>query len=279
MTADSSIRFTRAGPVKARFRALGDSGTPVLLLHGLGDSADIWKNNIRCLAANHRVFAPDIIGFGFTDKPDIEYTPQVFLRFIEDFLSACAVERCHLVGHSLGGGLALNYALNHPGRVERLVLVSSAALGSEATWPLRLSTLPFLGPWALHPTRNILGLFFRRLVYDPDVIDADFVDLRYRLLLPRENRRALLRVLRSLLTVRGVRPAILNPLLENLGRIRAPTLIIWGKHDRILPLRHAYRAKAEIPGATLHVFEKCGHMPNFEYPEKFNDLVTAFLKD
>ncbi|HOX94621.1 MAG TPA: alpha/beta fold hydrolase [Syntrophales bacterium] len=279
MKADSSIRFTRVGPVKTRFRALGDSGTPVILLHGLGDSADIWKPNIQALAANHRVFAPDLIGFGFTDKPDIEYTPEVFVRFIEDFLSACAAERCHLVGHSLGGGLALKYALTHPEQVGKLVLVSSAALGPGATWPLRLSTLPFLGPWALLPTKNILRVFFKRLVYDPDVIDADFVDFRYRLLLPRENRRALLKVLRSLLTIGGVRPDLLNPVLVNLGRIRAPTLIVWGTHDRILPLSHAYRAKTEIRGATLHVFEKCGHMPNFEYPEKFNDIVTAFLKD
>jgi len=279
MTADPSIRFIRVGPIKTRFRAMGDSGTPVLLLHGLGDSADIWKHNIKALAASHRVCAPDLVGFGFTDKPDIEYTPEVFLHFIQDFLSACGIERCHLVGHSLGGGLALKYALNHPGRVDKLVLVSSAALGSEATWPLRLSTLPLLGPWALRPTRRMLSVFFKRLVYNPDVIDADFVDLRYRLLLPRENRRALLRVLRSLLTVRGVRPRILNPVLSSLGRIQAPALIIWGTHDRILPLRHAYRAKAEIPDATLQVFDQCGHMPNFEYPERFNDLVTAFLKD
>jgi len=279
MTADPSIRFIRVGPIKTRFWALGDSGTPVLLLHGLGDSADIWKHNIKALAANHRVFAPDLVGFGFTDKPDIEYTPEVFLRFIQDFLSACGIERCRLVGHSLGGGLTLKYALTHPGQVDKLVLVSSAALGPEATWPLRLSTLPFLGPWALCPTRSILFFFFRRLVYNPAVIQDDFVDHRYRLLLPRENRRALLKVLHSLLTVRGVRPQILNPVLANLGRIQAPTLIIWGTHDRILPLGHAYRAKAEIPGATLYVFEKCGHMPNFEYPEKFNDLVTTFLKD
>ena len=278
MAADPLMSFIRVGPIKTRFWALGDTGTPVLLLHGLGDSADIWKHNIKALAAGHRVFAPDLVGFGFTDKPTVEYTPEVFLRFIQDFLSACGVERCHLVGHSLGGGLALKYALTYPGRVEKLVLVSSASLGPKVTWPLRLSTLPFLGPWALHPTRRILSIFFRRLVYDPDVITDDFVDLRYRLLLPGENRRALLQVLRSLLTIRGVRPDILNPILTNLGRIQNPTLIIWGTHDRILPLRHAYRAKTEIPGAILHVFEKCGHMPNLEYPQKFNDLVTAFLE-
>jgi len=279
MTAGPLISFIQVGRINTRFWALGDSGTPVLLLHGLGDSADIWQHNIKALAASHRVCAPDLIGFGFTDKPDIEYTPEVFLHFIQDFLSACGIECFHLVGHSLGGGLALKYALTHLGRVEKLILVSSASLGPEVTWPLRLSTLPFLGPWTLHPTRRILSVFFRRLVYDPNVITDDFVDLRYRLLLPRENRRALLKVLRSLLTLRGVRPHLLNPVLTNLGRIQNPTLIIWGTHDRILPLSHAYRAKAEIPGATLHIFEKCGHMPNFEYPGKFNDLVTAFLED
>jgi 4,5:9,10-diseco-3-hydroxy-5,9,17-trioxoandrosta-1(10),2-diene-4-oate hydrolase len=278
MTADPSVRFIRVGPIKTRFRALGDSGTPVLLLHGLGDSADIWTKNIEALAAGHRVFAPDIPPFGFSDKPDIEYAPDLFLRFIEEFLSAFGIERCHLVGHSLGGGLALKYTLAHPDRVEKLVLVSSAALGSETTWPLRLSTLPFLGPWVLHPARRVLSVFFKRLVYDPAVITDDFVELRYRLLLPRENRRALLKVLRSLLTLQGVRPEHLNPVLENLGSIRASTLIIWGTHDRILPLRHAYRAKAEIPGAILHVFDRCGHMPNYEYPGKFNGLVTAFLE-
>ncbi len=278
MTRDPSTGFVRAGTIRTRFRALGDSGTAVVLLHGLGDSADIWKPNIEALASGHRVFAPDIVGFGYTDKPAIEYIPDVFLRFIGDFLSVLDIERCHLVGHSFGGGLALGFALAHPDRVEKLVLVSSAALGPEATWPLRLSTLPLLGPWILHPVRRILSVFFRRLVYDPAVITEDFVELRYRLLLPRENRRTLLKVLRSLLTLRGVRPDLLNPILENLGRIRNPTLIIWGTHDRILPLRHAYRAKEKIPDATLHIFEKCGHMPSYEYPEKFNDLVTAFLR-
>ncbi|HPC74001.1 MAG TPA: alpha/beta fold hydrolase [Syntrophales bacterium] len=278
MTADPSIRFIRVGPIKTRFRALGDSGTPVVLLHGLGDSAEIWKQNFEALAAAHRVFAPDLPGFGYTDKPDIEYTPEVFRRFIGEFLSALDIGRCHLVGHSLGGGLALQYTLTHPDQVEKLVLVSSAGLGPETTWPLRLSTLPFLGPWVLHPARRVLPVFFRRLVYDPAVITDDFVELRYGLLLPRENRRALLKILRSLLTLRGVRPAVLNPLLENLGSVRAPTLIVWGTHDRILPLRHAHRAKAGIPDAVLHVFDKCGHMPNYEYPEKFNGLVTTFLR-
>ena len=272
-------QFIQAGSIKTRYFTMGEKGPVVILLHGLGDCADVWRYNISPLAERHRVFAPDLLGFGFTDKPDIEYTPEVYLRFIQDFLSACAVERCHLVGHSLGGGLALKYALTHPGQVDKLVLVSSAALGPEATWPLRLSTLPFIGPWALHPTKEILRVFFKRLVYDPDVIDDDFVDLRYRLLLPEGNRRALLKILRSLLTIRGVHPDILNPVLTNLSRIKSPTLVIWGTHDRILPLSHAYRAKAEIPGAILHVFDKCGHMPNFEYPQKFNDLVTAFLKE
>jgi 4,5:9,10-diseco-3-hydroxy-5,9,17-trioxoandrosta-1(10),2-diene-4-oate hydrolase len=278
MTADPSVRFIRVGPIKTRFRALGDSGIPVLLLHGLGDSAEIWKQNFEALAAGHRVFAPDLPGFGYTDKPDTEYTPELFIRFIKEFLSALGIGRCHLVGHSLGGGLALKYTLTHPDQVEKLVLVSSAGLGSETTWPLRLSTLPFLGPWVLHPARRVLSVFFKRLVYDPAVITDDFVELRYRLLLPRKNRRALLKVLRSLLTLRGVRPGILNPVLENLGSIRVPTMIIWGTHDRILPLRHAHRAKAGIPGAVLHVFDKCGHMPNYEYHGKFNGLVTAFLK-
>ena len=181
-------RYIQAGRVRARYLSAGDSGTNVILLHGLGDCAEIWKHNLGALGRRHRVFAPDLVGFGFTEKPPDDYSPSLFTGFIHDFMSALGIERASLVGHSLGGGIALQYVLAFPSRVEKLVLAASAGLGLETSWPLRLSTLPFVGPWVLHPTRRILSAFFRRIVYDPAVIDRDFVDLRYRLLLPAENR-------------------------------------------------------------------------------------------
>jgi len=271
-------RYIDVEGVRTRYRLAGESGLPVVLVHGLGASAEVWQSNMDALASRHRVYAPDLPGFGRTGEPEgMNYSPAGYSRFLTGFMNALGTGRAALVGHSLGGGIALRAVLDHPGLAERLILVSSAGLGREVSLPLRAASLPFFERVFFKPSLPIFKLFLRRLVYDPAVITPEFARLYYELFFQPKTIHAFAEILRAICTLRGARPGILESIREGLGTIRTPTLVIWGRQDRILPASQAFDAAARIPGARLHVFEHCGHMPNVEYPEEFNRLVLEFL--
>ena len=264
----------------ARFLRAGEDGPPVVLIHGLGASAEIWSANIGALAAGHRVFVPDLPGFGRTAMPPgMDFSPAAYSRFVRDFMAALGIGRAALVGHSLGGGVALRVTLDDPGRVDRLVLASSAGLGPDVSLPLRIASLPFFDRVFFRPPLPVFTRFLRRLVYDPAAISPEFARLYYDMFFQPGAVRTFAAILRAVVTIRGARPGILEPIREGLGTIAAPVLILWGRRDRILPVGQALDAAGRIPGARLHIFERCGHMPNVEYPEAFNRLVLEFLDE
>jgi 4,5:9,10-diseco-3-hydroxy-5,9,17-trioxoandrosta-1(10),2-diene-4-oate hydrolase len=199
--------------------------------------------------------------------------------FIDDFMTALCINRACLVGNSLGGGVALQYALQFPGKVQKLVLVDSAGLGREMAFIMRLATIPLVGELMMQPNRMGMTFVLKRCVYDPAVITDDLVDLYYRLDSSPEARKSILLVLRSIATIFGGRADVLDPIIKNIGDIHVPALIIWGRQDRILPVRHACFAAQKLPNARLHIFDQCGHMPNFERPQDFNGLVLNFISD
>jgi 4,5:9,10-diseco-3-hydroxy-5,9,17-trioxoandrosta-1(10),2-diene-4-oate hydrolase len=269
-----------AGGIRTRYRHAGEAGSPVVLIHGLGASAEIWSANIGALAMRHRVYVPDLPGFGRTEKPEwMDYSPGAYCRFLLDFMTALGIGRASLVGHSLGGGVALRAILDDPGRVDRLILLSSAGLGPDVSLPLRIASLPFFDRIFFKPPLPVFTRFLHRLVFDPAAITADFARLYYEMFFQPASVRAFTGILRTIATLRGARPGILEPIRAGLGTITAPTLILWGRQDRILPVSQALDAAGRIPGARLHVFERCGHMPNVEYPEEFNRLVLEFLQE
>lgn len=266
--------------VRTRYRQAGGEGMPVILIHGLGASAEIWSANLGALASRHRVFAPDLPGFGLTEKPEwMDYGPGAYSRFVRDFMAALGIGKAALVGHSLGGGVALRVILDDPGRVERIILVSSAGLGREVSLPLRIASLPFFGRIFFKPPLPVFIRFLHRLVYNPEAITPEFAHLYYEMFFQPGAVRAFTSILRNIATLRGARPGILEPIREGLGAITAPALILWGRQDRILPVSQAFDAAGRIPGACLHVFERCGHMPNVEYPEEFNRILLDFLAE
>jgi len=265
---------------RARFLRAGEDGPPVVLIHGLGASAEIWSANIGALAAGHRVFVPDLPGFGRTAMPPgMDFSPAAYSRFVRDFMAALGIGRAALVGHSLGGGVALRVTLDDPGCVDRLVLASSAGLGPDVSLPLRIASLPFFDRVFWRPPLPVFTRFLRRLVYDPAAISPEFARLYYDMFFQPGAVRTFAAILRAVVTIRGARPGILEPIREGLGTIAAPVLILWGRRDRILPVGQALDAAGRIPGARLHIFERCGHMPNVEYPEAFNRLVLEFLDE
>jgi pimeloyl-ACP methyl ester carboxylesterase len=266
--------------VRSRYWQAGQNGPPVVLIHGLGASADIWSANLGALAARHRVWVPDLPGFGRAEKPAwMDYSPGAYSRFLLAFMTALGIGRASLVGHSLGGGVALRVILDDPGRVDRLILLSSAGIGREVSLPLRIASLPRFERIFFKPPLPVFTRFLHRLVFDPAAITGEFARLYYEMFFQPSSIRAFTGILRSIATLRGARPGVLEPIRVGLGTITAPTLVLWGRQDRILPVNQALDAAGRIPGARLHVFERCGHMPNVEYPEEFNRLVLEFLDE
>jgi pimeloyl-ACP methyl ester carboxylesterase len=270
-------RTLMAGGIHARFWSLGDRGSPVILIHGLGGSAEIWMHNIEALAQQHRVYAPDLPGFGRSEKPASPFTPSGYNSFIDDFRKALNVDRVSLIGQSLGGGIALQYAIQFPEKVDKLVLVDGAGLGKEVIWTLRLMSLPLIGELISHPSRIGVALFFKLAVRNTKLITRDFVNLYYEFFTQPGFSAFLLKVVRKFVDIHGAKEEFLAPIMENLSRIIQPTLIIWGENDRVLPIRHAYYGKEKIVNSHLHIIKQCGHIPNFERADEFNKLVLDFL--
>ena len=270
-------QYVKLGTINTRYWQRGDQGSPVILIHGLGASADIWMHNVKALAQNHQVYVPDVVGFGKTDKPDREYTAALFPTFINDFIRALNINKPTLIGNSLGGGIALQYTLLYPDKVDKLVLVDSAGFGIDAPLPLRLVSLPLIGELMTWPGRFEAYFYFKDAVYDHSVLNKEFIDIYNEIHSLPGNQKSLLKVIRSIVSFRGGNREMLEPVIKNLHRITQPTLILWGKQDRVLPLKHASFAKEKISNSKLHIFDRCGHMPQYERPEDFNKVVLEFL--
>jgi pimeloyl-ACP methyl ester carboxylesterase len=272
-------RYIQAGNLKTRYWALGDKGSTVILIHGLGASADIWMYNVEALAKKHRVFVPDLPGFGRSDQPGPSFLPFDYAYFLADFMKALRIGKVSLVGQSLGGGIALYYALQFPQKVDKLVLVGSAGLGKEVIWTLKLMSLPLVGEIVSRPSRIGLRLFFKLAVRDQSLITRDFIELYYDFFSRSGFQEFFLRVLRLIVDLRGAREEILAPIRNHLYKITQPVLIFWGEKDRVLPLKHGYFGREKLPHARLQIIEGCGHIPFFERADEFNGLVLEFLSE
>ncbi|HTZ38572.1 MAG TPA: alpha/beta fold hydrolase, partial [Syntrophales bacterium] len=247
MEAVLSDRYMDVEGIRTRYRLAGSSGLPVVLIHGLGASAEIWSANIDALAASHRVYVPDLPGFGRTEMPPwMDFSPAAYSRFVRDFMTAQGIGQAMLVGHSLGGGVALRIILEDPGRVERMILVSSAGLGRNISLPLRIASLPFFDRVFFKPPLQVFTFFLHRLVYDSKRITPEFARLYYEMFFQPGSMRAFTGILRAIVTLRGARPGVLKPIRDGLGTIASPVLILWGRQDRILPVVQAVEAAAKI---------------------------------
>lgn len=273
-------QYIKVGDINTRFWALGDRGKTVLLLHGLGDSVETWTFNIGEIARQFRVYAIDLVGYGRTDKPPAVYSGQYFSQFVSGFLETQGIQKCTLIGNSMGGGVSLRFAIQFPNKVDRLVLEDSVGFGGEITVFLKLATLPFVGALLFRPSRSVVTRILKRCVYDSSrVAGGEWVDRVYRMLAQPGAKKAILSTLRSSCNLCGARPEALKPVFDNLGALNMPTLILWGREDRVLPLLHARVAERKMPNSHLHIFESCGHVPHLERPDEFNRSVLEFLSD
>jgi pimeloyl-ACP methyl ester carboxylesterase len=270
-------RFTTVNGIKARHWQAGDGGSAVMLIHGLGGAVENWVHNLHALGREHRVFALDLVGFGRSDKPRGDYGLATLARFVRDFMDDQKIATAALVGNSLGGAVSLTFARSWPERVSALVLVCSAGLGRGATMVLRAASVPLLGELLrASPSRAMTRWFMRRTVADPALVTDDAVETFFAHSSAPGASAAFLAALRAQCTLFGQRRSVTGPIVESLPRLRAPTLVVWGRQDRIVPAAHAEVARA-IPGAEVEIYDPCGHLPMYERPDEFNRRVAGFL--
>jgi len=236
----------------------------VVLLHGMGSRKEDWLPVLEPMAQKYRLLVPDQIGFGKSDKPLLDYSIQTYVDFLNEFLRQLKVDKASLVGESLGGWIAGPYVAEMGGGAhlvpaEKLVLVDAAGLKRDGP-------LPDLNPSSLAAMRGLMEAVF----YDTSWL----------------NEESLRKIFTDKLAAKDsytVRSLLSNPALgaermdERLGSIKVPTLVTWGKQDKLLPIGAGERYAAGIAGAKLVSFEKCGHVPAIEKTEEFLAAVTGFL--
>ncbi|MFI6034526.1 alpha/beta fold hydrolase [Streptomyces sp. NPDC051315] len=262
------------------FRMAGN-GPVLVLIHGIGDSSATWAELIPDLARTHTVIAPDLLGHGASDKPRADYSVAAYANGLRDLLSTLGIESATLVGHSLGGGVAMQFAYQFPERTERLVLVSAGGVGREVNPALRLVSLPgahlALSALRLPGMRLQLGLAVRLLKLLDTDLGQDAPDLLTLVdALPDDTSRdVFIRTLRAVVDWRGQVVTMLDRCYLTAGM---PTMLLWGDRDSVVPVRHAYRAHEAMPGSRLEIFEGAGHFPFHTDPARFRALVEEFTR-
>jgi pimeloyl-ACP methyl ester carboxylesterase len=262
------------------FRMAGH-GTPLLLVHGLGDGSGTWSDVFPLLASRHLVIAPDLLGHGESDMPRADYSIAAYACGMRDLLSVLDVERVTVVGHSLGGGIAMQFAYQFPERCERLVLVASGGVGREVHPLLRMAAGPgaeaVLPLATTAPVRRVIRLAAPLLRFGGGLglgPDFGYILDRYESLTTPTARHAFLRTLRAGVDINGQVITMLDRCYLAAG---LPTLIIWGRHDHVIPVAHAAVAHAAMPGSELKIFDTAGHFPHHDDPAGFAATVQGFL--
>jgi pimeloyl-ACP methyl ester carboxylesterase len=287
------IRFKpgvrREGTFRVQYRTIhgyrrafvmAGSGPAILLIHGIGDSSDTWRPVFDQLAQHHTVIAPDLLGHGRSEKPRADYSIAGYANGMRDLLSVLDIDRVTVVGHSLGGGVAAQFAYQFPDRCERLVLVGSGGVGRTVSPLLRLAAVPgveFLMPlFGLPPVRLVSRITFAMLTLLDTALgrDAEEVLAVFDALPNTEARQAILRTLRSSVDWRGQVITMLDRAYLAEG---VPTKVIWGRRDAIIPLGHGRLAQAAMPGSDLEIFDEAGHFPHHTDPARFVEIVSDFV--
>jgi len=265
------VRFHRAG-----------TGPLLVLLHGIASTAETWAPVATGLARRHAVLAPDLLGHGESAKPRGDYSLGAYASGVRDLITALGHDRATVVGHSLGGGIAMQFAYQYPERVERLVLISSGGLGREVHALLRAATLPgseavmalMAGGWARAAggaVSSALGRLGLRAGEDLAGIASGIASLG-----DAEARAAFAHTVRAAIDPRGQRISATDRLYL---AAEMPTLIVWGERDPMIPAAHGRAAHDAMPGSRLEVFAGAGHFPHREQPDRFVVLLERFIAE
>lgn len=275
----SEMKFLELHGDRVAYRDVGEGAETLLLIHGMAGSSETWRAVIPQLSRNYRVVAPDLLGHGQSAKPRGDYSLGAFAVWLRDLLDELGVATATIVGQSLGGGVAMQFVYQHPDYCQRLILISSGGLGPDVGWTLRLLSapgaefiMPVIAPRPVLTAGNKLRSWFGAAgIRSPRGAEMWSA---YSSLSDAETRQAFLRTLRSVVDHRGQAVSALNR-LHMAGEL--PTMVIWGDHDRIIPVEHGYAVHEARPGSRLEVLEGVGHFPHVERPSEVVDLIDDFI--
>jgi pimeloyl-ACP methyl ester carboxylesterase len=261
---------------------IGGQGPVIVLIHGITSNSESWGDVLPQLAETNTVLAPDLLGHGESAKPRGDYSLGAYASGVRDLMIALGIDTATFVGHSLGGGVAMQLAYQFPDRLERLALVSSGGLGREVHLLLRLTALPgaeFVLPLLVaKPLRDAgellagaVGRLGLRAGPDLEEIARGFASLG-----DVDARQAFVHTARSILDIEGQRVSASDRLYL---AAPVPSLLIWGERDRIIPATHGHQAQARMPGSRLEIFEGAGHFPHRDDPRRFAHVLSDFVAD
>lgn len=280
---EPELRFHTIHGYRRAFRIAG-SGPALLLIHGIGDNSTTWTPVHKELACRFTVIAPDLLGHGKSDKPRADYSVAAYANGMRDLLSVLDIDRVTVVGHSLGGGVAMQFAYQFPQLVDRIILVGAGGVTRDVNIALRFASLPgggealallrlpFVLP-ALQVAGQVVGSVLGSTRFGRDIPNM----LRILADLPEPTASsAFTRTLRAVVDWRGQVATMLDRcyLTESI-----PVQLIWGEDDSVIPVNHAKMAHAAMPGSRLSIFPRSGHFPFHDHPEGFVELVERFIDE
>ncbi len=269
-----SLGYVDADGVRTRCLSAGPADAPPLvLLHGSGGHLETYQRNILPHAAHFRVYAIDMLGHGFTDKPDRDYEIDGYVDHLLDVCDALGLGAIHVSGESLGGWVAARLAIRNPERVRKLVLNTAGGLTANPEVMERLKALSMAA--VREPDPAFVRKRLEWLMADPATVTDDLVETRYRIYSQPGMERAMAHIM-CLQDMEIRRRNMLTE--EQLGTIQAPTLVLWTTHDPTGKVTVGETFARAIPGARLEVMRGCGHWPQFEDPETFNRIHLDFLR-
>ena len=236
----------------------------LLLIHGLGASAERWEHVIPQFAKNYRVLVPDLIGFGLSDKPIVDYTTDYLSDFIRKFLKKLNIDSVSIIGSSLGGQIGAEFTYQNNSMVEKLVLISPSGIMKHSTPALDAYVMA-----ALYPSDSSASNAFQIMSGSKNIDKKTIKGFVRRMKLPNAK-------MAFMSTLLGLKDAEI--ISEKLVSIKSPTLIIWGENDPIIPIKYAQSFVSEIDDCRFVKMENCGHTPYVEAPDKFYKIVSDFLK-
>lgn len=273
-------RYVNVNGVRTRYWQVGDSGPAVVFVHGIGASVEYWVRNLAAVAGHFRVYAVDIVGFGRTDKPHgFDYNLNNVADFMAGFLDAVGLDSVHWVGNSMGGLVVMVTAVRHPRRAQSVALVDSAGFGKQVTWLFRLMSIPLVGELMVNLGDKGMRYLMRHLFAAPHDVPSSWISALVDIMRQPDSRRAFLEVLRAGIDVWGVKRHIVDIVPHLMDLYDFPTLVVWGRQDRILPFEQGLDALARIPGAQLHVWDGAGHLPMLEKAASFNRVLLTWLDE
>ncbi|MEW5811956.1 MAG: alpha/beta fold hydrolase [Actinomycetota bacterium] len=275
----SDVKFLDLHGDRLAYRDEGGGDEVLLLIHGMAGSSDTWRSVIPQLGKRYRVIAPDLLGHGRSAKPRSDYSLGAFAVSLRDLLDELGVPHATVVGQSLGGEVAMQFAYQHREYCRRLVLISSGGLGQDVGWTLRLLSAPgaeFLLPVIAPPPVVRVGDSIRGWLSAHSIHSPRGAEMwsAYSSLADSQTRQAFLRTLRSVVDYRGQAVSALNRLYLT---SELPTLVIWGDEDRIIPAEHGHALAELRPACRLELLPGVGHFPHVEEPDTVVALIDDFV--